>query len=707
MKLVIVESPNKCQTIGSFLGKDYEVVASQGHICDLSKHGKGGLGIDVEHGFQPDFVISKDKEKIVQKLKGEAKKADEVILATDPDREGEAIAWHLARVLNLPVDTTKRLAFHEITRPAILAALENPSHINMNLVESQETRRMYDRVIGFKLSTLLQRKIGSPSAGRVQSATLKLIVDNDREIKAFQPKEYWTIDAVVDLGDGKTLTVSLDKVDGRAVDIHSKAEADAIVARIGETMNIVSLTTARKATASKYPFNTSSMQQEAFARYKFPTSKTQSLAQRLYEGLDLNGEHVGLITYMRTDSTRISPEFYEHDAKPYILNKFGPTYLGRIKPTKQTSERIQDAHEAIRPTSATRTPESVAQYLTPDELKLYRLIYDRALASLMTPKVDEVSTALFQTNGLTFRASGSRMLFPGYTALYGEPEDAKEKQLPPLKEGADYAVKKVDPEQKFTAPPARYTEAKVTKLMEEKGIGRPSTYASTIQTLLNRSRAYVTSKGGVLTPTERGVRTTEALEQNFPEIVSTNYTAQMESELDQIEEGKQTRLQAMTSFYYPFMEKFEKVRESMEKTPDEPTGEMCPVCGSPLVYKTGRYGRFVACSNYPKCKYVQKEKPKETGRLCPVCGKPLVYRKDRKGREFVACSGYPSCTYIEGNETQEKNNPTTYTEKDWVKPCPSCHTGHLVVKHGKKADFLGCTNFPKCRYHEWINDKKK
>ena len=705
MKLVIVESPKKCETIGRYLGSDYQVMASQGHIRDLSTKGKGGLGIDVDHGFKPDWVIDDDKKAIVSKLKAAASKSDEVILATDPDREGEAISWHLAQVLGLDVGTTKRLQFHEITEPAIKEAIKDPKHIDMKLVDSQETRRMYDRVIGFKLSSLLQKKMHSKSAGRVQSVTLKMIVDNDNERKAFKPEEYWTIDIDIEV-NGKTVTASLSKVDGQPVKLPNKAAADAIVARIPKEINVTSLTKSQKKTESKLPFTTSTMQQEAYNRYKFSTARTQGIAQKLYEGLDIGGEHTGLITYMRTDSTRLSPEFFEKQAKPFILKTFGSEYLGHVKAAKN-GILTQDAHEAIRPTNADLTPDMVAKYVEPDEAKVYRLIYDRAMASLMSAKLSEVTSAIFSGNGLDFNVSGSRTLFKGYEAIYGEFEDDDTKLLPEIQEKGIYGVAKIDAEQKFTQAPAAYSEAKVVKLMEERGIGRPSTYASTIQTL--EKRHYVTSKGGILTPTEEGSRTTFVLNKYFPEIVSTEYTANMETKLDKIEDGSETRLAAMEDFYDPFMKKFEEVAKTMYKDPDEETGEMCPLCGSPLVKKKSRYGTFTACSNYPKCKYVKREPkaaPKQTGEMCPVCGKPLVERKDRKGRIFVACSGYPDCTYIKGNE----NKPVTkkvYTEADFVKTCPACKSGHLVVKRGKRADFLGCTNFPKCHYHEWIDNKKK
>ena len=708
MKLVIVESPKKCDTIGRYLGHDFKVMASQGHIRDLSMRGKGGLGIDVEGGFVPSFVVASGKQKIINELSRAAKKADEVFLATDPDREGEAISWHLAQVLNLPVETTKRLRFHEITKPAILEAIENPSTINMDLVNSQETRRMYDRIIGFKLSSLLQRTIKSKSAGRVQSVTLRMIVDNDKEIKDFKPEEYWTLDIVLDI-NGTKVTATLDKIDGKTAAIHNKEEAEALLKRLADSYHVASLTKVKKRVPSKLPFTTSTMQQEAYNRFKFSTSMTQSIAQKLYEGLEVNGEHVGLITYMRTDSTRLSENFYYNHAKPFILETYGDEYLGNIKFGKK-QERIQDAHEAIRPTGTHRTPEIVAKYVGEREAKLYKLIYDRALASVMSDKVEEVTTVIFEENGLSFKTVGTRTLFKGYEAIYGEFEDDDTKLLPLIEENKIYNRVETKNEQKFTKAPARYTEARVVKMMEEKGIGRPSTYASTIKLLV--AHGYVTSKGGVLTPTDTGTLTTVVMEDCFPAIVSFDYTAKMESQLDEIEEGKLKKIDAMNSFYGPFIKDLEVATEKIAKhdpAKDNPVG-VCPDCGSPLVTKKSRYGTFIACSNYPTCHYVQKEPSttKETGEICPECGKPLVIRKDKKsGKEFIACSGFPKCRYIKNIDGTEAQKKETITPDQYVKPCPKCKTGHLVLKHGKKVDFLGCTNFPKCRHHEWLTEKKK
>lgn len=720
MKLVIVESPNKCSTIGAFLGKDYKVIASKGHIRDLSTKGKGGLGIDIENGFTPDFEITKDKFGVVRSLREEAKKADEVILASDPDREGEAIAWHIASVLNLDTKTAKRIVFHEITKPVIEEAMKNPSTINMNLVHSQETRRMYDRIIGFKLSNLLKKYYGSDSAGRVQSATLKLIVDNDNEIKAFVPQEYWTIEANLKI-DGKAVTVTLDKVNGKNAEIHNKEEADAILEKIGENMKVLSVSVSKKATSPKPPFSTSTMQQEAYNRFKFSTSYTQSLAQKLYEGLEINGEHVGLITYLRTDSTRLSKEFVYGDAKGFIEKKFGSEYIGKLGGNLSSSKgnKIQDAHEAIRPTSTARTPEMVAKYISADEAKLYRLIYDRAIASLMSSKVDEITTALFETNGLVFKATGLRNVFKGYKAIYGEFEDDEAKKLPKIEEDSIYDVSKTSSEQKFTKGPARFTEAKLVRTMEEKGIGRPSTYASTIKTL--KDRKYLSSKSGSLFPTELGVGSIDFLQKYFPEIISSSYTANMEGTLDKIESGDEESLKAMNDFYYPFEKKLSDVLDFIKNNP-QPSGKKCPECGEEFFIHGGQYGPYLLCHNC-SCKrpfdWNDDDKAKEkvdTGKVCPKCGKPLVIRKNRRNQQFYGCSDYPKCKFtanigengeiVEKVETPAEEATPKFTEKDYVKECPSCHKGHLVIKHGRKVDFLGCTEFPKCKYHEWLTDKK-
>ncbi|MDY6391477.1 MAG: type I DNA topoisomerase [Bacilli bacterium] len=709
MKLVIVESPKKSETITRYLGSDYKVVASEGHIRDLSTRGKGGLGIDIDNEFAADWEITPRKKALIGKLSAEAAKAEEVLLATDPDREGEAISWHLAQVLNLPVESTKRLQFHEITKPAILDALQHPGLINLNLVKAQETRRMEDRIIGFKVSSLLQRNINVQSAGRVQSSTLRMIVDRKNAIDAFVPEEYWTIEIEITI-EGKKFKCPLVRVDGQPFKCHSKEEADAILARIPETLSVSSVSKTEKSIFPKPAFTTSTMQQEAFSKFRFSNSRTQSIAQKLYEGLTVNNEHVGLITYMRTDSTRISPEFFQRHATPYILETYGKEYLGSIRAAKG-GKNIQDAHEAIRPTGTHRTPDVVAQYVTAEEAKLYRLIYCRAMASLMAPKRVERTSIILSGNGLDFSLGGTRVLFKGYSVIFGEFEEEEEGVLPEINQGALFEVKKVDAQQKFTKPEPPYNEASIVKAMEEKGIGRPSTYASTIDTL--NKRKYITTVKGVINPTPDGIKVVTVLQKYFPDVVSTDYTASMEQQLDKVESGEKTFLEAMNEFYGPFEENFETAKSLMYKDPDIPTGELCPICGKPLVYKQNRKGQpFVGCSGYPSCTYIKKEeKPEaeEVGENCPECGKPLVYKKNKKGERFIGCSGFPSCHYTRNLGDDPNAAPkakTVYTEADYVKPCPQCKKGFLVVKKGKKASFLGCTNFPRCHYHEWINKKK-
>ena len=603
MKLVIVESPAKCTTIKRYLGDNYIVMASLGHIRDLATSGKDGLGVDVKNDFSPTYIVNKDKQHIIRDLKNAMDKCDEVILATDPDREGEAIAWHLAQVLGLDVNTTKRLEFHEITRDSIGEAMSNPRTIDQNLVSSQETRRIIDRIIGFKLSTLLFKKIHSRSGGRVQSATLKMIADHDAEIEKFVPEEYWTISTKIN-AFGKDFNVTLLSDDGKEVDLSNGEKAHAILDRIPDKLSISNIEKKIKVSDSKEPFITSTLQQEAFSRLKFKTKKTQLVAQQLYEGIEVDGEHVGLITYMRTDSTRLSPTFVQR-ATAYITERFGKEYLGHTKKIRQVS-MMQDAHEAIRPTSNHRTPESVRKFLTNDQYNLYKLIYNRTLASLMSPKKDEQMTVYLTGNKLTFKLDLTRTLFQGYEAVYkdAEKEDNHYEYFPDFANDEVFDVVFKETEQKFTQPPAHYSEAKIVRLMEEVGIGRPSTYASTISTL--KKRKYVTEEKGILTVTDQGKKTAHVLEKYFPEIVDAKYTADMENKLDTISEGDQSTIKIISDFYYPFIKEIDEAYKIMYVDEAEETGELCPKCGAPLVYKEGKNGRFIGCKNYPKCRYIQK-----------------------------------------------------------------------------------------------------
>ena len=695
MKLVIVESPTKCETIKRYLGDDYVVKASYGHIRDLATRGKGGLGIDVEHNFTPAYIINKDKKRVVSELQNLAKEADEVILATDPDREGEAIAWHLAKVLDLDVSTNKRLEFHEITRDSIGEAMKHPRTIDLALVSSQETRRMLDRIIGFKLSALLNKKIHSKSAGRVQSATLKLAYDQELKIDKFVPEEYYNITASI-IYNGQQIDLSFVCDENGKKEIAAKEEAERIINLIGEDLKVVEVKKTVKTIESKPPFTTSTLQQEAFARLKFKTDRTQRVAQSLYEGIQVNGEHVGLITYMRTDSTRLSPVFIER-AKNYILETYGKDYLGKPKAFK-AGELTQDAHEAIRPTSNHRTPESVRQYLNDYQYSLYKLIYNRTLASLLKGKKEEVLNVVFESNGVRFKCDFTHTLFQGYEVVYKEEDEVKRyKSLPSINEGDEFKVAIKNAEQKFTTPPSRFSEAKIVKLMEEVGIGRPSTYASTISTL--KKRKYVIEEKGILTVTDQGRKTAHVLEKYFPDIVDAKYTAEMETKLDSISDGNETSLKILNDFYYDFIDYVNKTYQVMYDDEVIPTGELCPECGAPLVYKEGKNGQFVGCSNYPNCRFVRKEvKALEyTGGTCPRCGKKLVYRKDAKGNKFVACSGFPDCTYTVKELVKEIII---------VKPCPKCR-GELIRKRGKYGYFLGCTNYPKCNYMEKVSKKRQ
>lgn len=704
MKLVIVESPAKCTTIKRYLGEDYQVMASLGHIRDLATSGKDGLGVDVNKDFSPTYIVNKDKQHIVRELKNAMSKCDEVILATDPDREGEAIAWHLAQVLGLDVDTTKRLEFHEITRDSISEAMAHPRLINQNLVSSQETRRIIDRIIGFKLSTLLFKKIRSRSGGRVQSATLKMIADHDEEIAKFVPEEYWVINTKINAFD-RDFSINLIANNGESIKITNKEQADNIIARIPDFLNVSNVEKKIKTSDSKEPFITSTLQQEAFSRLKFKTKKTQLVAQQLYEGIEVDGEHVGLITYMRTDSTRLSPTFVQR-ATSYIQERYGKEFLGHAKKIRQVS-MMQDAHEAIRPTSNHRTPESVRKFLTNDQYNLYKLIYNRTLASLMESKKDEQMTIYLEGNGLLYKLDLTRTLFKGYEVIYAdnEKEENHFDYFPDFNNGESFKVIYKNAEQKFTQAPAHYSEAKIVRLMEEVGIGRPSTYASTIDTI--KKRKYVEDESGILTVTQQGSLTSTVLNKYFPEIIDTKYTALMEKKLDNIEDGSQSRSVILNEFYYPFIEHFNRVSQVMYKEKFEEIGKPCPICGSPLVIKEGKNGTFIGCSNFPSCKYVQKEEKENTaksiGEKCPDCGGDLLLR-EKNGSSFITCSNFPKCRYTRKMLTSNVS-PTVEDAKP-VKDCPDCD-GYLIRKKGKYGYFLGCINYPNCNHMERIIKKKR
>lgn len=662
-KVVIVESPSKTKTIGKYLGSDYTVLSSKGHIRDLATSGKFGLGIDVENNFEPNYVPLKDKKKLISDLK---KATDNAIcyLASDPDREGEAISWHLLDTLGLK--SYKRVVFNEITKPALLEAFENPREIDMDLVKSQETRRMLDRIIGFRLSKLMQSKTDGTSAGRVQSVALKLIVDREREIEAFKEEEYWTIKAIF-----PDFEAELDKYNGEEIKIPYKVDADKIINSLSKCFNIESVSSKIKNKKSIMPFTTSTLQQASINMLNFNSTKTMRIAQKLYEGIDLGTETTGLISYMRTDSTRLSNVFID-ETMNYIKSNYGEEYVGYVKKSKKT-ENVQDAHEAIRPTSIKRTPESVKKYLSEEEYKLYSLIYARALASLMADAKSNSTTIILENNGYTFKATGSVIVFDGYLKVYGAYTKNEDVILPDL---SNYKTKIVISddiigEQHFTKPAPRYTEATLIKEMESLGIGRPSTYAKTMETLRNRD--YVTVEDKKFIPTEIGIEITDKLQECFSDIINVKYTAEMENDLDLVAEAKYDNVKLLKDFYNKFEPLVETAFKTMEKKAPETTGEACPECGHDLVIRKGKYGEFIACSNYPECKYI-KEQPKESFATCPKCGGNIIAKKTRKGKIFYGCDNYPKCDYALWDE------PTGDV-------CPDC--GGLMVR---KKDRVYCPN---------------
>ena len=682
--LVIVESPSKSKTIEKYLGEDYIVTSSKGHIRDLATTGKGGLGVDVENGFKPNYVISKDKKDVVKELKKFVKDADYVYLATDPDREGEAISWHLADVLGIDMDLMNRVVFHEVTKKAVIGALEHPRKIDQNLVKSQETRRVLDRIIGFKLSKLLQKKIKSKSAGRVQSVALRLICEREKEIEAFIPEEYWKVKAKFNK-DSIDFEAELAKYKNKKIELHNQEETEKVYASLDKMFTVSDLKKTKKKRSSKAPFITSTLQQEASSKLNFKAKKTMQIAQKLYEGIDIGEETVGLITYMRTDSIRLSDDFIQ-ESRQYIEEKYGKKYVGSVKVSKK-KDNVQDAHEGIRPTSIKRTPESMKPYLKADEYKLYAFIYTRAMASLMAPAQFNATTISLDNNGYEFKASGSTIDFDGYLRVYSPYEKQSDELLPEVTVSEQLPSLDVQKTQHFTKPPARYSEAKLIKELEELGIGRPSTYASIIDTIV--TRRYVETIDKAFKPTESGILTNDKLVQFFDNIINVEYTAKMEQELDEIAEGEDNYVHALTTFEEKFEPLLEKAYEDMEQIQPEKTGEKCPECGGDLVIRKGRYGDFVACSNYPKCKYVKKEpqEVQETGEVCPKCGSPMVYKMGRYGR-FEACSNYPECKYIKNSKKAE---PVMTDEV-----CPNCGSP-IVIKRGRFGEFKACSNYPKCK----------
>lgn len=667
--LVIVESPSKSKTIEKYLGKNFHVVSSKGHIRDLATTGKYGLGVDVDNDFKPTYVPIEGKQKMIAALKKDVKEASRVYLATDPDREGEAISWHLKDALGIKDSDYDRVLFHEITKDKVIEAFKEPRKIDYNLVKSQETRRILDRIIGFRLSKLMQSKTGGKSAGRVQSVALKLIVDREREINAFKKEEYWTIDAMF-----KDFEASLFAYKNKDIKVKNEEEADKILSSLTDKFTVSSITKKEKAKKAKPPYITSTLQQEASTKLNFPAKKTMSIAQKLYEGIDIGTETTGLITYMRTDSIRLS-DTYIKDAYKYINDNFGKEYIGYVKKIKKT-ENVQDAHEAIRPTSVFRTPNDMKQYLTNDEFKLYELIYYRTLASLMADAKVNSTVMILDNNNYNFKATGQTLIYDGYLKVYKKFEKSEDKILPVLNENDTVTTDKIEKEQHFTEPPARYTEAKLIKEMEELGIGRPSTYATVIDTI--KTRGYVTLDDKKFVPTEIGIETTDKLQEFFSDIINVEYTANMETDLDKIADAKEDNIKVLHAFYDSFEPLVKKAFGEMEKKSPEATGESCPLCGSPLVLRKGKYGTFTACSNYPECKYIKKEQ-KEVKEIvkCPKCGGMIVERKSKKGKVFYGCNNFPKC------KTATWDIPTGEL-------CPNC--GDLLVE---KEGHIKCNS---CEY---------
>ena len=637
--IIIVESPAKCKTISKYLGGDYTVVSSKGHIRDLATSGKYGLGIDIENDFKPNYEIIKGKKKDVKYLKDLIEKADHIYLATDPDREGETISWHLYDELKVPDEKYDRIVFNEITKDVVLKALKNPRRIDMNLVHSGEARRFLDRIIGFRLSKVMQSKTAGKSAGRVQSVALKLIVDREREILAFIPKEYWTIEA-----DFKDFKANLETYKEKVIEIPNEKEADKILDSLTNTFTIKKVEEKEKKRSAKEVFKTSTLQQACSNKLGFAASKTMKIAQKLYEGIELDDGFHGLITYMRTDSVRLSDEFTSASFA-YINSKYGKDYVGYVKKGKKT-ENVQDAHEGIRPTNINYEPDKIKKYLAPDEYKLYRIIYYRALASLMADAKFNSTTVLLDNNDYGFKATGSVLTFDGYLKVYGDYEDQEDTILPDFKnyKAGIILSDTITKTQHFTKPPARFTESSLIKELESLGIGRPSTYATIISTI--KDRGYVTLEDKKFVPTEVGFETTDKLQEFFSSIVNVKYTANMEKDLDEIAEGNEDYKKMLKDFYDNFAPLVDNAFKNMEKKKPEETGEKCPECGSPLVIRKGKYGEFTACSNYPTCKYIKKENKqieKEIICKCPKCEGNIIVRKTKKGKEFYGCDNFPKC----------------------------------------------------------------
>ncbi|KAF1256953.1 type I DNA topoisomerase [Streptococcus agalactiae] len=679
--LVIVESPAKAKTIEKYLGRNYKVVASVGHIRDLKK---SSMSIDFENNYEPQYINIRGKGPLINDLKKEAKKAKKVYLASDPDREGEAISWHLAHILDLDKEDRNRVVFNEITKDAVKNAFVEPRQINMDLVDAQQARRVLDRIVGYSISPILWKKVKKGlSAGRVQSVALKLIIDRENEIKAFQPEEYWTIDGSFKKGTRK-FNATFYGLDGKKFKLSNNEDVKTVLKRIKTDEFLVEKVEKKERRRNApLPYTTSSLQQDAANKINFRTRKTMMIAQQLYEGLSLGtAGHQGLITYMRTDSTRISP-LAQNEATEFITNRFGANYSKHGNKVKNASG-AQDAHEAIRPSSVHHTPESIAKYLDKDQLKLYTLIWNRFIASQMTAAVFDTMKVNLTQNGVTFIANGSQVKFDGYMAVYNDTD--KNKMLPDMEEGESVKKVNTNPEQHFTQPPARFSEASLIKTLEENGVGRPSTYAPTLETI--QKRYYVKLAAKRFEPTELGEIVNSLIVEFFPDIVDVTFTAEMEGKLDEVEIGKEQWQKIIDEFYKPFEKELAKAETEMEKIQikNEPAGFDCELCGSPMVIKLGRYGKFYACSNFPEC-HNTKAITKEIGVICPICQKgQVIERKTKRNRIFYGCDRYPECEF-------------TSWDKPIGRTCPKSNDFLVEKKVRGGGKQVVCSN-EKCDYQE-------
>lgn len=691
--LVVVESPAKAKTIERILGPDYKVMASMGHLRDLPKR---TMGVDIENGFTPEYVNSTDRANVIKDLQKAANQCCDILLATDPDREGEAISWHLSKLLDVNPEDKVRIAFHEITPPAIREAIQDPEPIDLDRVDAQQARRVLDRLVGYKLSPWLWRQVyRGLSAGRVQSVATRLICEREEEIRAFVPVEYWSIEAMYKTEKKESFKAKLTQIDGKDAELHNGEETDAAVKGIeGKEAEVTAVTKSRKQRKTKPPYTTSTMQQDAVNKLNFSSKKTMMLAQNLYEGVEIPGHgHVGLITYMRTDSTRISDEMIKQ-VRPYISETYGEDYLPAKPNVFSKSKEAQDAHEAIRPTSLSFPPSALSGILSRDQLRLYTLIWNRFIASQMAPQIQQSTSATLQCGIYTLKATGVHVLFDGFTIMQpSKKKDSEESDfLPPLKKGDIVKNTKVNGEQHFTAPPPRYTEASLIKTLEEKGIGRPSTYAPILDTI--QKRRYVTKENKQFVPTEVGFKVTELLKKYFEGIINVDFTANLENWLDKIAEGKATYKKVMTDFYKVFAAELESANVEAEKDKkenQEVSDVTCEKCGAKMIVKMGRYGKYLACPNYPNCKnikpYSLAEGSEEVSDVkCDACGTLMVYRTGPYGR-YLKC---PSCGA----------NKAIVIDTGIV--CPKCHEGHMVQRRSHRGRiFYGCSRYPKCDMALW------